>query len=379
MSSVASSSRSRGPYERGACAACRTGKTKCSPRDPSTGKCHKCKRLGKKCVTGGAGQAKNSKSGTGVAASLMSTPKPSHAASRPAPRTPSTKGTGLAPSHGKGTSLHTSALPLVPILRDIVKDALHDSELDESIGWAVVFFDGAFDAKAFRNHLIEAARLGPSHPYLIRLSHWALILRQPRIYQLLGEDAEELMSTAFGILFIEIKKPTVWTFKAIIILLDHFKTIGDVRSTYLKMLAYGMVDHLSHSDSADGQGDTGTTIQKLSSILRSQFPSTDSRLSFTATQDRVELPVTDQNHCDDTDRTPMPLHPIDVCRNAQPAIRGDDHNNPPAVRPDEHLGSTSEMPRFDPSNYSLSPLSLPLFTPSNGITNAFGDFDALLS
>ncbi|KAF8343066.1 uncharacterized protein EI90DRAFT_825459 [Cantharellus anzutake] len=48
MSSLVTASRSRGSYQRDVCTACRRGKTKCSPRDPRTGKCDNCARLEKK-------------------------------------------------------------------------------------------------------------------------------------------------------------------------------------------------------------------------------------------------------------------------------------------------------------------------------------------
>ncbi|KAF8341557.1 uncharacterized protein EI90DRAFT_3034412 [Cantharellus anzutake] len=282
--------RPRGPYQRDVCAECRKGRIRCSPRDPRTGKCKNCAHL------------------------LL--------------------------IHDQSTNSSSRALDLVPVLRDIVKDVLHDIELDKSIEWAVEFFEA------------RAARLGPFRSDPVRLCHWALILRQPRIQQIMGEEnVEELASAAFGIWFVEAKTPTVWTLQATIILLDHFKMAGDSR-----MLAQQMMGDPSCFDPSDSQGHT---IEKLSSILRLRFPSTDSRLVSTMGQGTSDSVLrTAQSNVTERSAPPRMLlhHPVDVYPNVQLTTQDDGFDAPPDKPPDQ-LPSNGTM--LDPASHlrSLSPLN----------------------
>ncbi|KAF8334910.1 uncharacterized protein EI90DRAFT_3048829 [Cantharellus anzutake] len=199
---------------------------------------------------------------------------------------------------------HPSALSLVPLPPEIVPNVVYDLELEKSVQWAVDFFDGEFDAETFVTHLNEAAqRVEPSGPYLVQSCHWALIIRQPGIYRRLTvEEADAFTSKIVGAWFLEIKRPTFWTLRATIILLDHLRRMGDPRSKYLEVLVHELLDDVSPVGSLDAQG---SNIERLRSILYRQFPRAMSTPNLTKIQ---ETPV---------------MHPPVVVQDIQPAAQGD--------------------------------------------------------
>ncbi|KAF8343068.1 uncharacterized protein EI90DRAFT_3031269 [Cantharellus anzutake] len=339
------------PRGQTACETCRKMKTRCSLLYRTTEKCERCQRLRRECVAKATGQSKSPKSGR------VSSPAPAHeppATSSSASEIASEQDDAL--HRCQSPNLHPSALCLVPILPDIVAVGLHDLELDKGIEWANHFFQGVFDVEAFRTHLNEAAQgLGTSHPCLVRLCHWALVLRQPCVRRILEVTsiAEEFMSKIFGAWFDEVKKPTLWTLMATIILLDGFRTMGDIRYNILEVLAHEMVDDPSRFESSESQGHR---IEELSSILRSQFPRANSTQG---------LSVTKQGNSED--RGPMLRHPTDVFR---PPMQRDDSDTTSPVRPNRLRDPTSDAPGPDSSNYFPPPSNLS-FSFGGDVANIF--------